>query len=176
MPKKRMPVAERHRDLRQLPAPPRRCRGLPSPFGVPASASWASCPAEEFRPSCDRPTGPSGPDPTGFPRSAHTRRGRGGRPLNPGASGVHTADGVVYGRRLPPPPAARPYHPVFVPSSELAMTRHQRGFTHVRPSGLPLARLLPRTKRGPLGFFLKLRTPNGQDPWAHVEAGTDLEH
>jgi hypothetical protein len=56
------------------------------------------------------------------------------------------------------------------------VTRHHQGFTHVRPSGLPLARLLPRTEQGPLGFFLKLRTPHEQDPWAHVKEGTDLEH
>ena len=46
--------------------------------------------------------------------------------------------------------------------SGLAMTRHHREFTHVRPSGLPLARLLPRTERGPLGFFLELRTLTGR--------------
>lgn len=34
----------------------------PVAFRLPASASWASCPAEEFRPSYDRPTGPVGPD------------------------------------------------------------------------------------------------------------------
>lgn len=56
------------------------------------------------------------------------------------------------------------------------MTRHHQGFTHVRPSDLPLARLLPRTEQGPLGFFLELRTPDRQDLRTHVEAGTDLEH
>jgi hypothetical protein len=56
------------------------------------------------------------------------------------------------------------------------MTRHQRRFICIRPSGLPLARLLPRTERGPLGFFLKLRTPDRRDLRARVEAGTDLEH
>jgi hypothetical protein len=56
------------------------------------------------------------------------------------------------------------------------MTRHHQRFTHVHPPGLPLARLLPRTERGPLGFFLKLRTPSRQDLRTHVEEGTDLEH
>jgi hypothetical protein len=46
---------------------------------------------------------------------------------------------------------------------ELLITRHPQGFTYVRPPGLPLARLLPRMERGPLGFFPGLRTPNRQD-------------
>ena len=48
-----------------------------------------------FRPSRDRPTRLSRAwTPTGFPRSAHARHGRGGRPLYPEASGVHaTGDG-----------------------------------------------------------------------------------
>ena len=33
---------------------------------------------------------PNNSDPTGFPCSAHTRYDRGGRPLYPEASGVHT--------------------------------------------------------------------------------------
>ncbi|MFQ6397573.1 IS3 family transposase [Nocardia sp. KC 131] len=56
------------------------------------------------------------------------------------------------------------------------MTRHQRGFTCVHPSGLPLARLLPRTERRPLGFFPELRTRDRQDLPTHVRAGIDLEH
>jgi len=56
------------------------------------------------------------------------------------------------------------------------VTRHHQEFTHVRPSGLSLARSFPRTERGPLGFFPELRTPDKQDLRAHVEAGTDLKH
>jgi hypothetical protein len=41
----------------------------------------------------------------------------------------------------------------------LEITRHHRGFTCVHPSGLPVARLLPRTEQGPLGFYPGLRTP-----------------
>ena len=44
----------------------------------------------------------------------------------------------------------------------LSITRHHRGFTHVRPPGLPLARSLPRMGQGPLGFFPGLRTPAGR--------------
>jgi hypothetical protein len=64
--------------------------GFPAAFRPPAFASWASCSRRGFRPSCDRPTGPDGPDPTGLPRSTHPRCGRIGRPLYPGASGALT--------------------------------------------------------------------------------------
>jgi hypothetical protein len=50
----------------------------------------------------------------------------------------------------------------------LTLTGHHRGFTHVHPSGLPLARSFPRMKRGPLGFTLGLRTPTGQDGLAET--------
>jgi hypothetical protein len=53
------------------------------------------------------------------------------------------------------------------------VTRHHQGFTHVHPSGLPLA-CGPRTERGPLGVFSELRTP--PLPAAHVGAGTGLGH
>jgi hypothetical protein len=53
------------------------------------------------------------------------------------------------------------------------VTRHHQGFTHVHPSGLPLA-CGPRTERGPLGVFSELRTP--PLPAAHVRAGTGLGH
>ena len=101
--------------------------------------------------------------PTGFPRSAHTRHDRGGRPLNPEASGVHATDvgsrsplaASASGQALPPGCSSR------LPG--LTITRHHQGFTCVHPSGLPLARSFPRTERGPLGFFLELRTPSRQD-------------
>ena len=44
----------------------------------------------------------------------------------------------------------------------LQITRRHQGFIRIRPSGLPLARSLPRTVRGPLGFFPELRTPTGR--------------
>ena len=44
----------------------------------------------------------------------------------------------------------------------LQITRRHQGFIRIRPSGLPLARLLPRTERGPLGFIPELRTPTGR--------------
>ena len=72
---------------------------------------------------------------------------------------------VNSGRRLPPLPTARPYHPDIRPVVPgLCVTRRHRGFTCVRPSGLPLARLLPGRNGGPLGFSLELRTPSRQGP------------
>ena len=62
---------------------------FPAAFRPPASASWASCPARELRPSCDRPTAPRPARTlTGFPCSARMRPGWGGRPLYPGDGGV----------------------------------------------------------------------------------------
>ena len=115
--------------------------------------------------------------PTGFPRSAHTRHGRGGRPLNPGARGVHTTIGAspwspraasTSGQALSPGPAsvAPGLH-----DDEASSRVHSR--SPVRPSPRPVA---PRTERGPLGFSPRAPPPNGQDPRAHVKVGTDLEH
>ena len=151
--------------------------GFPSPFGVPASASWASCPAEGFSPSYDRPTGPARPGPR---RGFHVPRRRDAA----GVGAPYTPRPAVFTRSalgLRSPLAASPSGQALPPGSSsrrsrLTITRHHRGFTHVRPSGLPLARSFPRTERRPLGFFLELRTPSGRDPRAHVEAGTDLEH
>lgn len=99
------------------------------------------------------------PDPTGFPRSAHTRHDRGGRPLYPEASGVPTAGGSspAAACRLSqrPGPIAR----VFLPSSRAVDDGASSGVHCRSPSGLPLARSLPWTERGPLGFFPELRTP-----------------
>ena len=54
-------------------------RGFPAAFRPPAFASWASCPARGFRPSCDRPTAPQSADPSGVSmfRTRETRPGPG---------------------------------------------------------------------------------------------------
>lgn len=149
----------------------------PVAFRQPASASWTSCPAEGLRPSRDRPTRLQGRDPDGVStfrayemrpgrtppkprdqRCSHDRRGRLRSSLAASSSGQVLSPGI---------------HSV---SPGLSMTRHHRGFTRVRPSGLLLARLLPLTDRGPLGFFPELRTFDGQDPRTHVRAEIDLEH
>jgi len=61
--------------------------------------------------------------------------------------------------------------------ARLRFTRHQQGFTHVHPSGLPLA-TAPGMEPAALRLPLELRTP--PSPAAHVEGGdrpssTDLE-
>jgi hypothetical protein len=59
------------------------------------------------------------------------------------------------------------------PSAGPTITKHHQGFTHVHPSGLPLA-CGPRMEQGPLGFSFELHTP--PLPATHVEVGTGLEH
>jgi len=72
---------------------------------------------------------------------------------------------------VPPRPGPAPRSSSHLPG--LWVTRHQRGFTHVRPSGLPLASA-PGWNGNRFGFFPELRTP--QLPATHVRAGTDSEH
>ncbi len=72
---------------------------------------------------------------------------------------------------VPPRPGPAPRCSSHLPG--LWVTRHQRGFTHVRPSGLPLA-CAPGWNGTRFGFFPELRTP--QLPTTHVRAGTGLEH
>jgi hypothetical protein len=154
---------------------PATCPGFPSPFGAPAFASWASCSRQG--------TGPSLPPAyrrrlaaprtlTRFPRSACTSCDRGGRPLDPEASGVHTAS------ENSPAAAcrsstARPCTPVFIPSPE-ALGNEASAGVHSRSPVRPSPRLPSRMERVRFGFFPELRTP--QLPAAHVRAGTDLEH
>jgi len=132
----------------------------PVAFRPPASASWTSCPAEGFRPSYDRPTGPRRPGPR---RGFHVPRTR----ETAGVGAPYTPRPAVF-----PRPALTARSPLAAPSSGQALsprcssrrpgleiTRHHQGFTRVHPSGLPLARLLPQTEQGPLGFYPGLRTP-----------------
>jgi hypothetical protein len=88
--------------------------------------------------------------PSGFPRSAHTRCDRGGRPLYPGTAVLSQPDFPV---RLAPAAlsAARPVPHWCNPSAGLVLTRHHQGFTCVHPSGLPLT-CSPRMEQRPLGF------------------------
>jgi hypothetical protein len=79
-------------------------------------------------------------------------------------------------RRFARPPLAVPPRPGPAPRSSshlpgLWVTRHQQGFTHVRPSGLPLA-CAPGWNETRFGFCPELRTP--QLPATHVKAGTGL--
>lgn len=80
---------------------------VPSPaaFRLLTSASRASCPAEEFHPSCDRPTEPEGPDPDRVSTFRAYEIRPGWAPRHPGASGIPTTGGsspVVAGRLFQP--------------------------------------------------------------------------
>ena len=137
--------------------------GFLSPFGHRRSLLGHPVPAKGFRPSCDRPTGPHSPDPTGFPRSAHPRLGRIGRPLHPGASGALTADlaSSVAACRLFQRPG--PITPVHFPSPgaahyETSTRVHSR--SPARPSPRPVA---PPDGTRALGLLPWASHPNRQD-------------
>ena len=134
---------------------------VPVAFRPPASACWASSPAEGLRPSCDRPTGcrqqpgprrgfhvprirdttgvgaPFTPRPAVFPRPTLTTRS----PLAASSNGQ----------------ALSPWYSSRRPGLEI--TRHQQGFTCVHPSGLPLARCSPGRNGGPSAFSLGFAPP-----------------
>src|SRR5260370_645436 len=92
---------------------------FPGAFRLPAFASWASCPAREFRPTYDRPTGPPSlhaPDPgeVSLFRTHEIRPGLG--VLSTPGTAVATRPRSILHRRLPPlngrslPPCA-PFRP-----------------------------------------------------------------
>jgi hypothetical protein len=109
---------------------------------------------------------------TGFPRSACASSDRGGRPLDPEASGVHTADEICPAAACRSS-TARPCTPVFVPSAG-ALGNEASAGVHSRSPVRSSPRLRSRMERERFGFFPELRTP--QLPATHVRAGTGLEH
>jgi hypothetical protein len=79
--------------------------------------------------------------PAGFPRSAHPSHGRIGCPLYPEATRCSHGRSDPSGRRSPPLPGARPYHPGLHPSPgaiyyEASSRVHSR--SPARPSPLPV--------------------------------------
>jgi len=80
--------------------------------------------------------------------------------------------------RHPPLPSGQSLNPATTSHhARLSFTGHQQGFTHVHPSGLPLARA-PGVEPAALRLSPELRTP--PSPAAHVRGGdrpssTDLE-
>ena len=109
---------------------------------------------------------------TGFPRSACTSSDRGGRPLDPEASGVPTTgkDSPAAACRSS---TARPCTPVFIPSPG-ALGNEASAGVHSRSPVRSSPRLHSRMERVRFGFFPELRTP--QLPATHVRAGTGPEH
>jgi hypothetical protein len=147
--------------------------GFPLPFGRRHPLGGHPVPPRDSAPLTIGLPGPrTTRTPTGFPRSAHTRHDRGGCPLDPETSGVPTTDShyPVAACRLFQRPG--PITPVLIPSprarnNEASPGIHSR--SPVRSSPRPL---LPRTERGPFGFFPGLRTPTDQTRRRTPERGS----
>ena len=127
-------------------------------------------PAEEFRLPHGRPTEiPHRTSDLDGVSTFHLREMRPGRaPPLPRGGGAHSAgpySPAVTCRFS----AASPAPQRNFPSPGFDITRHHRGFTHVRPSGLPLTCNL-RMERRSLDLNPELRTP--PLPATHVKAGT----
>lgn len=128
--------------------------GFLLPFGRRRSLLEPSCPTGDIRLPHGRPTKIGsrrlGPQP-GFPRSTRVRYDRGGCPLYPGAVVSVRANGSG------PPGTCR--FSTASPTAQLKqpIDRHPQsrdiiqGFSHLHPSGLPLARN-SRMEREPSGF------------------------
>ena len=132
-------------------------------------------PARDLGLCCLRLTGSAWRRPrtlTGFSRSACASCDRDGRPLDPEASGVHTA-GEICPAAACRSSTARPCTPVFIPSPR-ALGNEASAGVHSRSPVRSSPRLHSRMRRVRFGFFPELRTP--QLPAAHVRAGTGLEH
>jgi hypothetical protein len=115
-----------------------------------------------FRPSYDRPTASrSQRTMTGFPRSAHARCGRVGRPLYPGTGGARASRVQSPARRLPHHSGLVLYPGRTAAYPGLDLTRHQSRVHVIRPPGLPLTRGPPAT-RGLLRLSPGLRTRAGR--------------
>ncbi len=112
---------------------------FPAAFRPPAFASWAPCPARDFRPSYDRPTARpaltracrADPDEVYTFRTHETQTGPAAL-YTPGAT-VSAGRRLVHGRRLPPL-SGRPLAPRYNdPARDVSVTRHRQGFPGSRP-------------------------------------------
>ena len=106
-------------------------------------------------------------------RTRETRPGR--APSVPGDGGARTATCASRGRRLPPY-SGRSLSPRYHdPIPGCFLTRHQQGFTGIRPSRPFPSPVTPGRNEGPWAFP-RASHPAGQDPAAHARAGTSLRH
>jgi hypothetical protein len=113
-----------------------------------------------------------GPDPTGFPRSAHSIHDRIGCPLCPETTRCSSGRSCPPDRRAPPLPGARSCHPGEASHlPELRMTRRRQGFTRVHPPGLLPGPPVPGWNSDHLGHRPRASHPAGQEPATHAEAG-----
>ena len=147
--------------------------GFPPPFGRRHPLVGHPVPPRNSAPLTIGLPGPTtARTPTGFPRFAHTRHDRGGRPLYPETSGVPTTDShyPVAACRLFQRPG--PITLVLIPSSRARNNEASTGIhlrSPVRSSPRPL---LLRTKRRPFGFFPGLRTPTSRTRRRTPERGS----
>jgi hypothetical protein len=156
---------------------------FPLPFGCRHSLPGRPVPAGELRFPHGRLTAAStcrGPR-RGFhvPHASDTRRA--GCPLYPGGNGVHTAidETSAAACRLSRPASLSSRYPS--PSREVAVTRHQQGFTGIHPPALPLT-CDHWMEQQPLGFSLgsapsryQLRTP-GRGPISNTDRESRFRH
>ena len=156
-----------------LPGP-----GFPLRFRCRHSLLGHPIPARELSSPCGRLTGqdhPPGPR-RGY-HVPHARAATGvGAPYNP-RTVVLARPGRLPDRH-PPLPSGQSLNPATTSHhARLSFTGHQQGFTHVHPSGLPLARA-PGVEPATLRLPPELRAP--PSPATHVRGGdrpssTDLE-
>jgi hypothetical protein len=107
---------------------------------------------------------------TGFPRSAHARYGRKGRPLYPGTGGARAGRVQSPARRLPHHSGLALYPGTAITYPGLDLTRHQSRVHVIRPPGLPLTRGPPVT--GDFSGFSLGSAPAQTGP-AHARQGGD---
>ncbi len=149
---------------------------FPVAFRLPAFASWASCSRRGIPLSSRSAYQADAWTPAGFPRSAHPSHGRIGCPLYPEAQRCSHGRSDPSGRRLPPLPGARPYHPGVHPISRSYLLRGviEGSLAFTRPA-FPLA-CNPRMERGPLGLDPRASHPSRQDLRRTPGRGTGIEH
>jgi len=135
---------------------------VPAAFRPPAFACWASCSCRGVPLSSRSAYQDVAWTPAGFPRSAHPSHGRIGCPLYPETKRCSHGRSDPSGRRSPPLPGARPYHPGVPSISRDCLLRGviKGSLAFTRPA-FPLA-CCPRMERGPLGSLPGLRTPAGR--------------
>jgi hypothetical protein len=148
---------------------------VPSPFGHRHPLLGHPVPPRNSAPlTIGLPEPRKALDPTGFPRSTHTRYGRSGRPLYPEASGVLTTGSHSPVAACRPCQRPGPITQVFVPSSRVRNNEASSGVhsrSPARPSPRPVA---PPDGTGALRLLPWASHPNGQDPSTHAGRGSIL--
>jgi hypothetical protein len=111
-----------------------------------------------------------------FPRSAHPRHGRIGCPLYPEAQRCSHGRSDPSGRRSPPLPGARPYHPGLLPTTRSCLLRGviKGSLAFTRPA-FPLACWSLDGTATPWAYSPGF-APRQARPAAHAGRGTGIEH